>query len=678
MSCSLRLFRAGLLGLFLLGGLLPSATGGDETMIKVSAVAPGAGQNRHYAGNRPPLLASPLVKLPPGSVRPEGWLRKQLQLMAQGFSGNLAEISKYCKIEGSAWVSRHGQGQNGWEELPYWLKGFVDLGYVLRDERIIAGARRWLEGVLASQREDGYFGPRANWEEKHDIWPNMVMLYALRSFYEATGDGRVLPFMSRYFRWLTTVPLELYLPDSWQKWRGGDNLDSIYWLYNRTGEPWLLDLARVNHERTADWAGTIPTWHGVNICQCFREPAQYYQQSRDPRYFKATERNHDTVWGLYGQVPGGLFGADENARPGYTGPRQGAETCSIVELMHSCQILSRISGDPLWADRCEEAAFNTLPAAMTPDLKGLHYLTAPNQIRLDRANKAPLIENDGDMFSYNPWQFRCCQHNVAMGWPYYCENLWQATPANGLAAMLYAPSSVTAKVGEGSEVTIRESTEYPFDGTVTLAIGTARAVAFPLLLRVPRWSEGARLFVNGKEQKVSAAPASWIVVERNWQNKDTLRLELPMKIAVTVWEKNRNAVSVSYGPLTYALKIGERWQHYGDSEKWPGWEIFPTTPWNFGLIVDLKNPQRSFKVVRPKQPLADQPFTPEAAPVFLKAKGRAVSQWKQEKNGMIGELPEGPVLSREPVKDLILIPMGCARLRVSAFPRSAETGEAKK
>lgn len=416
----------------------------------------------------------------------------------------------------------------------------------------------------------------------------------------------------------------------------------------------------------------------MNICQCFREPAQYYQQSRDPRYFKATERNHDTVWGLYGQVPGGLFGADENARPGYTGPRQGAETCSIVELMHSCQILSRISGDPLWADRCEEAAFNTLPAAMTPDLKGLHYLTAPNQIRLDRANKAPLIENDGDMFSYNPWQFRCCQHNVAMGWPYYCENLWQATPANGLAAMLYAPSSVTAKVGEGSEVTIRESTEYPFDGTVTLAIGTARAVAFPLLLRVPRWSEGARLFVNGKEQKVSAAPASWIVVERNWQNKDTLRLELPMKIAVTVWEKNRNAVSVSYGPLTYALKIGERWQHYGDSEKWPGWEIFPTTPWNFGLIVDLKNPQRSFKVVRPKQPLADQPFTPEAAPVFLKAKGRAVSQWKQEKNGMIGELPEGPVLSREPVKDLILIPMGCARLRVSAFPRSAETGEAKK
>lgn len=231
-------------------------------------------RNTLYVSNREPLLPNPLVKLPVGNIKPEGWLRQQLNLMADGFSGHLTEISKWCKIEGSAWINPHGEGENGWEEMPYWLKGFVDLGYVLRDNRIIAEANKWIEGVLSSQDPSGYFGPRKNLEQ-HDIWPNMVMLCVLRTHYEATKDARVLPFMLRYFRWLTTVPLEHFLPDSWQKWRGGDNLDHIYWLYNQTGERWLLDLARTNHERTADWSGGIPTWHGVNLCQGFREPAEY-------------------------------------------------------------------------------------------------------------------------------------------------------------------------------------------------------------------------------------------------------------------------------------------------------------------------------------------------------------------------------------------------------------------
>ena len=97
---------------------------------------------------------------------------------------------------------------------------------------------------------------------------------------------------------------------------------------------------------------------------------------------------------------------------------------------------------------------------MTPDLKGLHYLTAPNQVQLDRPEKSPMIENRGDMFSYNPYQYRCCQHNVAFGWPYYAESLWAATSDNGLAAVLYAASSVKAQVGDGTRVQIAEETSY--------------------------------------------------------------------------------------------------------------------------------------------------------------------------------------------------------------------------
>ncbi|MEP0843110.1 MAG: glycoside hydrolase family 127 protein [Phycisphaerae bacterium] len=664
-------------GVVIVAGCTPSA----GPVERASATGPVGGPIDHYVANRPPLVPSAFARLPIGSIRPEGWLRGQLERMAEGMTGRLDEISPWCRFEGSAWTDPKGEGTLGWEELPYWLKGYIDLGYVLDDRRIIERSRRWIEAALASRRPDGYFGPAAN-RAKRDLWPNMCMLYALRTYHEATGDQRVIDLMTAYFKWQSTLPLEDILPESWQKIRGGDNLDSIYWLYNRTGEAWLLNVARVNHERTADWAGGVASWHGVNISECFREPGQYYQQTADPRYLKAVYRNYDTVWGLYGQVPGGGFGADENCRRGYIGPRQGTETCTWVELIHSFLMLTRIAGDPLWIDRCEEVAFNSLPAASTPDLKALHYLTAPNQVQLDRQNKSPMIQNDGDMFSYSPFeQYRCCQHNVAMGWPYYAQGLWMAAPGNGLAAVLYAESSVKARVGPGKgvEIAIQERTDYPFGETVEFKLDPARPVAFPLVLRVPGWCSRAAVSVNGQAERRPLKAGTWVTLERTWSPGDVVRLELPMDLAVKTWEKNRNVVSVHRGPITYSLKIGERWAKYGGNEQWPCYEVFPTTPWNYGLIVDAKAPAGSFEVVRKAAaPLPAQPFTPEAAPLQLKARARRIPEWKLEANGMVGEILASPVKSGEPVEEVTLIPMGCARLRISAFPAISDGPDARK
>lgn len=618
---------------------------------------------RHYLFNRPPLLSSSLAKLDIGAIAPRGWLWKQLRLMADGVVGRLPEVSPWVRDD-SAWMTGEGPG---WEELPYWLKGLGDLGYVLRDDRITAEAQRWLDAIMGNQREDGWFGPEPN-RAANDIWPNMVVLFAAQSLHEATGGERPLRFVQRYLRWMHHQDPDSLLPGSWQKLRGGDNLDSVLWLYNRTGEAWLLDLAATLHRRTSPWEFTRPSPHGVNIAQGFREPACWGQQSGDPAHLEATERLYSEVMARWGQVPGGMFASDENSREGYEGPELAAETCTMVEFMYSFESLLRITGDAKWADRCEEVAFNSLPAAVAPDWRGLHYLTAPNLVQCDDGPSHE-FQNQGTTLSYSPHLYRCCQHNVAQGWPYFAEHLWMATQGGGLAAVLYAPCALRAKVGDGVEVRIEERTDYPFGGTMEFRLSLDAPCAFPLTLRLPHWCDSPSLAINGEAVGFEVVQGGWVTVDREWSEGDRVVLELPMQVSVKRWRAQGDAVSVRRGPLWYSLLIGEEWRRCGGTDEWPEFEVFPTTPWNYGLsCVD----GLAFDVKA--LPLAtDEPFTPGGSPIRLLAHGRRIPQWTLL-NHTCGPLGPSPVHSEEPEEGLTLIPMGCARLRVTVFPVAVRRG----
>jgi hypothetical protein len=506
-----------------------------DPFVSVVARPDTAGTNRFYVANRPPLQPSPLIPLPIGAVRPTGWLRRQLELQNAGFHGHLTEISAYLKKDGNAWLDHTGQGQNGWEEVPYWLKGFQNCAFLLDDPKQLAEARLWIEGILASQQPDGWLGPGegrtgivTDLKGRDDLWPNMVALFCLQSFHEQTGDARVLPAMTKYFRYLQGVPEDKFLNGYWPSMRGGDLLYSIYWLYNRTGEPSLLELAPKVHRKTARWDTDVINWHNVNVAQAFREPTVYWMQTGDPAHLAGADRNWRKVRELYGQVPGGMFGADENARPGYNGPRQAIETCGSAEEMLSDEILLAITGDPVWADRCENVAFNTYPASFTADMKALRYLTAPNQPQSDQAGKNPGIENGGNMYEMDPNDHRCCQHNCGHGWPYFTQHTWYATPDNGLAALLYAPCVVTAHVGDGAEVKLTEDTRYPFEDTITFKVALAQPATFPLYLRIPAWCARPELALNGKPLVTEAKSGRYVRIQRAWANGDTVQLRLPM------------------------------------------------------------------------------------------------------------------------------------------------------
>jgi hypothetical protein len=651
--------------------LLAAAPG--RAAVRVVDTPPMTASSSNYISNREPLASSPLVKLPIGSITPRGWLRRQLELERDGMVGHLTEISQWCNFAKSSWTDKQGRGHFGWEEMPYWLKGYGDLGYVLKDEAVIAEARKWIRAAMDSQRADGWFGPRDSLTSLHgkpDLWPHMLMLNVLQSYYEATGDRRAIEVLTRFMKWESTLPDSAFGEGYWPKLRAGDNIESALWLYNRTGEAWLLDLARKIHHGMARWDEGVVNWHNVNLAQGFRAGTVFGMVSKDDRDLLSAERNYQTVMSRYGQQPGGGFVGDENCRPGYCDPRGGIETCGIVEFMHSFEMLSRITGLPVWADRCEEIALNSFPAAMTPDEKGLHYITSVNQVQLDRSNKSPGIENGGTMFSYSPGEvYRCCQHNVSHGWPYYAEEIWLATADNGLCASLYAPSDVTAKVAHGAEVTIHEETGYPFQDTITLTLSGKQAARFPLYLRVPQWCDGASVKVNGESLDVKARPVSYIVLERTWKDGDRVVLQLPMHIAVRRWPKNCDAASVSFGPLSYSLEIKQRWQKdRGPKPAWPDWEVFPESAWNYGLVLDARDPAASFELLRISADVPPQPFTSESVPLALQAKARKIPNWQLDRNGMVDRLQPSPIRSSEPVEEIRLIPMGAARLRIGMFP----------
>lgn len=650
---------------------------------------PATSGSSNYPNFQAPLQSAPLIKLPVGKVQPKGWLRVYLERQRDGLNGHLGEISAWLDKNNNQWLGNGGD--HGWEEVPYWLRGYSSLAYILDDEDMKKEAGVWFDAIFKNAKADGSFGPNGYDGNSPDLWAKMPMLWALQTHYEATGDERVLPLMTNYFKWEMTIPDENFLKGLWQEKRGGDNLWSVLWTYRLTNDASILPLVEKLHKNTSDWGmkDNLPNLHGVNFAQGFREPAEYYMYTGDKENLEATYRAHDLMRERFGQVPGGMYGADENARFGYYDPRQGAETCALVEQMASDEILMGITGDPFWADHCEDVALNTFTAAMTEDMKALRYITSPNMAIADEKLHGPSIDNNlRGMLSMSPFSSRCCQHNHGMGWPYYAEHLVMATADGGLATMLYCASETDALVADAKPVKLTQTTNYPFDENVELTITLPEGNAtFPLYLRIPQWAKDAKVKVNGKNQSAANSDGKYVKINREWKSGDKVTLTLPMELTARTWQANKGSVSVNYGPLTLSLLINENreqhdstdpafnqddshWQTGADASKWPCYTFKPASDWNYALAVDANNLPLNCKLTKKAWPADNYPFTAESVPFEFTATGYQIPSWGLDATGMTDWLPTKWAPRSATPTAIKLIPMGAARLRISAFPKA--------
>lgn len=651
--------------------------------------------NINYSNNKAPLIIKPYIELPLGTIKPHGWLREQLSRMVTGMTGHMDEIYEPVMGSRNGWLGGDG---DVWERGPYWIDGLLPLAYILDDNALKEKVKPWIEWTLASQKENGYFGPdtdrgyepglqRGN---SHDWWPKMVMLKVLQQHYSATKDERVISFMTNYFKYqlqeLPKTPLGNWT--FWAEQRGGDNLLIVYWLYNITGDKFLLELGDLIHEQSTNWTNIFNhdnhlyrehSLHCVNLAQGFKEPIVYYQRSGDAENLNAVYNATKTIRHSIG-LPTGLWAGDELLAFG--DPTKGSELCTAAEMMYSLENILEITGDMKWGDYLERVTYNSLPTQISDDFGSRQYYQQLNQIAVTNETRTFSTPHEGtdNLFGVLTG-YPCCTSNLHQSWPKFTQHLWYATADNGLAALVFGPSEVNAIVADNVSVKVLQETSYPFDEKISFKFSyndkKTKEAFFPFHVRIPDWSAKPTIKLNGKLLQEPVINDNILIVNRKWKENDVLEVEFPAEVKVERWYSN--SAVVERGPLLYALKLNEKWnkkEFHTEKEKkeYGPWyyEVTTDSKWNYALKENHIKPEniKNHFIVEKNTQLAKYPWTWADAPITIKAKGRIMPRWK-EVNGSTApiayyvqqyDFPEAEEL------DIELIPYGCTTLRITEFP----------
>ena len=588
-------------------------------------------------------------------LKPEGWLRRQLEIQAEGLSGNLHKI--WPDIRDSAWI---GGNREGWERVPYWLDGFIPLAYLLENEELIATAKKYIDAIVSSQEEDGWICPCEKEKiAKYDTWAVQLICKTLKVYYDCSGDERIpeviYKVLRNYYNLLKSGEIKLF---KWAKFRWFETFISLNFLSEKYNEEWIKDLAKIIKEQgfdyntaTESWKKTSHNWlrktHIVNITMMLKSEAVSYELLGE-EYTDNAEKLREILDKYNGTAFEGFTG--DEVLSGLD-PTRGTECCAVVEQMFSYEEIFAHTGDNKWAERLEMLAFNALPATLSEDMWTHQYVQQVNQTACKKTMiMAPWSTNGpyAHTFGLEP-NFGCCTANFSQGWPKFALSAFMHSE-NKIINSVMLPS-----VLNDDGVTIRLETNYPFNNKMHYYIDAQRD--FDFVIRIPSFAKNLK--VNGKNAE--AKDLEFAI--------SSGKTEIEIEFTATPYFKERpnKLYALQMGSLLFSVPVAyeKKMREYtkkGVERRFPycDYQFIPTTPWNYGYA------DSDFEIIHNK--ISDIPFSQTNPPVSIKANMQQLD-WglKFPYRSIARKTPK----SRKPISEvqrIELCPYGCAKLRMTEMP----------
>lgn len=590
-------------------------------------------------------------------LKPKGWLAKQLRIQADGLNGNLDKI--WPDVRDSKWIGGDKTTAPGgiWgERVPYWLDGFIPLAYLLEDEDMIARAKKYIDTIVSRQKPDGWICPcEENERASFDPWIILLMAKMLVGYYQCSNDEAILDVVYRilknYYDQLKSGALKVI---SWGKFRWFEGLISINFLYERTGEEWLRDLAKILQEQGTDytqltehWKRPLHKWqwetHIVNMTMLLKHEAVTYGiLGKD--YTDSAEKLLD-ILNTYNNTAIGLITGDE-CLAGIS-PIHGTELCSVVEQLFSYENLFAYTGDRKWIDRMESIAFNALPAALDEKMETHQYLQLANQMQTKRFGGNPPFTTNPDgahLFAFDRiWG--CCTSNFGQGWPKFALSAF-AHDDDTVISLFAVPCELNTEHQH-----IKLTTNYPFEHSMHYEIEAKDAFTFRI--RIPSFVE--KLSVDGAEITLTDE------LVYQFAAGESKILDIRFESAPKFVSRPYDLSTVQWGPLFFSVPIKYDVIRRDLEAPYFETEYHPTSAWNYAYCeptLELKHHE-----------MPEIPFSSQTPAVTVKAYAKKIDWgYAEGYDSLCAKVPA----SREPIgekEELHLFPYGCAKLRMTEIPR---------
>lgn len=622
------------------------------------------------------------------NITPLGWAEKTLKKELCGTIGHLHEIS--YPFDKGCWKMKkiEGRGLENWwpyEQDGYRIDAIIRCASLLDDTDTLFTLVG--DDIEKSLETDDFIGPE---ELKKDgdcaRWAHAVYFRALYAMWSKTGDETYLEKMRKH-----------YLTDesSYEKGRNVVNVETMLRLYEYFDDEALLCKAikafegyqncEISREKLSDLSGnTTIRDHGVTFNEIAKISAIMYIYTGKKEYIDAAKTAYEKIEKFH-MLPDGVNSSRENLSCNESYKLH--ESCDITDYCWSMGYLLEATGDGKYADRIERAIFNAFFGATMTDFRAFQYYSGVNQVIATRNSTHDMGHLNTNRMQFSPYHFpECCAANIGRAFPNYVLRMYH-TAEDAIALTLYGDSEYSDE-----NITIIQSGNYPYGFKTNLDVTLRNDKVKKLLLRIPAWSCGCKILVDGTEADYDTINGfAHIKVLSN------CKIEILFKPTFDANTSGDGGIYYTYGPFLLSLKIDENvsicTEEKNATKNFPAFNIEPASAWNYA-VSGYETPEIIINEVK------DEPLW-NYIPFEIKIKAHRFLNWRlfecdealrqtlldghgfgeaQIKMGapiisgyslFTPSLPGDDFIAKNigDEEEITLVPYGCTNIRLTVFPK---------